>query len=222
MLNLVQKIDPRHTALIVVDVQHDFCSPGGYMDQEGLPLSMVKGMLPNLQSLVSGAAQAGVPRIFFQSNYATTANWYLSPAWLDRARRSNPRGGHIDYAVCQEGSWGFELLEEIRPSGKDDEITIKKHRYSGFIGTELDLILRSRGIRTVVMTGVATNVCVESTAREAFMRDYFVVMASDCCATYSEEEQQATIQNISQYFGQVVTSEEVLGLWRAGKTVSTT
>lgn len=216
MNDLRDKLDPRRSAVIVIDVQNDFCSPDGYMHREGHPLGMVGGMIPNLQALLRGAALAGVPRIFFQANYATKFNWYLSPVWLERARRSNPQGGHLDYAVCEEGAWGFEIIDDVRPNGADDEIVLKKHRYSGFVGTELDLILRSRSIESVIVTGVATNVCVESTARDAFMRDYHVVMPSDCCATYSDAEQDATLANIRQYFGLVVASKEVLDVWSEG------
>lgn len=115
--------------------------------------------------------------------------------------------------MCQQGDWGFELCPGIGPQNSSHEIIIRKHRYSGFVNTELDLILRSRGIQTVVMTGVATNVCVESTARDAFMRDYFVVLLQDCCATYSKEEQEATLKNIDTYFGEVVSSKELAALW---------
>lgn len=214
MGDLADRLDPSKTAVIIIDVQNDFCSPGGYMHRENQPLDMVQQMLPNLKTLLSGAKDAGVPRIFFQANYATDYNWYLSPVWLERARRSNPKGGHVDYAVCEEGAWGFEIVDGLQPTGAADEIVMKKHRYSGFVGTELDLVLRSRGIETVVMTGVATNVCVESTSRDAFMRDYHVVLLSDCSATYSEMEQQATLANIRQYFGEVVESTDVLAIWQ--------
>lgn len=107
----------------------------------------------------------------------------------------------------------MELVESIRPQNSADEIALKKHRYRGFVNTELDLILRSREIKTVIMTGVATNVCVESTARDAFMGGYFVVMPSDCCATYSDAEQEATLANMRQYFGQVVRVDEVIASW---------
>jgi ureidoacrylate peracid hydrolase len=219
MGDLTQRLDPFRTAVIVIDVQNDFCSPGGYMDREGHPLHLVQEMLPNLKALLDGAKEARVPRIFFQANYATQYNWYLSPVWLERARRSNPNGGHVDYAVCEEGAWGFNIVDGLQPTGAKDEIVLKKHRYSAFIGTELDLILRSRGIQTVVVTGVATNVCVESTARDAFMRDYHVVLLSDCSATYSDAEHQATLANIRQYFGEVLTSPDVLDVW-GNETVS--
>lgn len=207
------KVAPKRTAVLVVDVQNDFCSPDGYMDREGHELRMVKEMLPRLRSFLGGAEQAGVPAIYFQANYASSGNWYLSPVWLDRAARVNRAGGHIESPVCSEGDWGFDLVDGIAPRDPQRDLILKKHRYSGFVNTELDLVLRSKQIQTVVVTGVATNVCVESTARDAFMRDYFVVMAEDCCATYSDEEQLSTVRNIQKYFGIVTDSTTVLSSW---------
>lgn len=207
------KVAPERTALVVVDVQNDFCSPGGYMDREGADLGMVKAMLPRLRAFLEGAEQAGVPTIFFQANYASPGDWYMSPTWLDRAARANPAGGHIEFPVCAEGDWGFDLVDGIGPRDQQRDLILKKHRYSGFVNTELDLVLRSKQIRTVVVTGVATNVCVESTARDAFMRDYFVVLAEDCCAAYSDDEQLATVRNIQDYFGVVTESATVMRSW---------
>src|SRR5262249_59917777 len=99
----------------------------------------------------------------------------------------------------------------IRP--RPDEIVVTKHRYGAFEGTDLDLILRSLGIRSVIMTGVATNVCVETTARQAFMKDYYVVFAGDCCAGYSQVLHDSTLVNIDRFFGQVVTASQITACW---------
>ena len=90
-----------------------------------------------------------------------------------------------------------------------------KHRYGAFESTDLDLVLRSQGIRTVIMTGVATNVCVETTARQAFLRDYYVVFTNDCTATYDQAMHEATLRNIDAFFGQVVGAEEIANCWPA-------
>jgi ureidoacrylate peracid hydrolase len=90
---------------------------------------------------------------------------------------------------------------------------ITKHRFSAFHDTDLDLVLRSHGIRSVVLTGVATNVCVETSAREAFVRDYYVTFISDGTATYSPEEQEATLRTIDRYFGRVVPMADVIQIW---------
>jgi ureidoacrylate peracid hydrolase len=90
---------------------------------------------------------------------------------------------------------------------------VTKHRYSGFVGTELDMVLRSHGIKTVVMTGEATNVCVETTARDAFMRDYYVAFVSDCTASGSQAAHDATLVTMGRHFGTVLTSDDIVSTW---------
>jgi ureidoacrylate peracid hydrolase len=92
---------------------------------------------------------------------------------------------------------------------------VTKHRYSGFVGTDLDLILRSHHTRSVIMTGEATNVCVETTARDAFMHDYFVAFVSDCTAATVKAAHEATLYTIGKHFGKVLTASEVIGAWAA-------
>jgi ureidoacrylate peracid hydrolase len=96
------------------------------------------------------------------------------------------------------------------------EVIVRKHRYSGFINTDLDLILRSRGVRSLIMTGVATSVCVDSTARDGFMRDYHVVYVEDCMsnALPTDELHRATLDIARRFFGLVVTSQEIMAIWR--------
>jgi ureidoacrylate peracid hydrolase len=91
---------------------------------------------------------------------------------------------------------------------------VTKHRYSAFYNTDLDSILRSNGIRTIVLTGVATNVCVETTAREGFVRDYYVVLVSDGTATYSAQDHEATLRNIDRFFGEVATIADIVSVWK--------
>lgn len=196
-------------ALIVVDAVNDFCSPGGYADREGLDIQPAQAAVPRIRRLLRDGRGRLDTRVFIRPVYGTGANWYLSEAWLERAARANPSGGHNRYPVCAPGSWGAEFVPglEVDPGG---DLVVVKHRYSAFFGTELDLVLRARGVRTVLLAGVATNVCVESTARDAFFRDYHVVLVEDACAAYSAEEHAAAILNIRRWFGQVATVEEVL------------
>ena len=91
---------------------------------------------------------------------------------------------------------------------------ITKHRYSAFLGTNLDLILRSRGIRSLLISGVGTNVCVESTLRDGYMRDYYIVLLEDCVGATDRELHEATLKNVSLHFGAVSNSNEVRKLWK--------
>jgi len=211
MLNTLQlKVKPVHCAILLVDVQNDFCAEGGAMDREGNDLSMAQAMVSRLERLVEAARSAGVRCVWIKNVYNTGPNFYLSEVWLEQAARTR-NGLYVHDPVCQAGEWNGDFYR-IRPN--PDEVVVIKHRYGAFESTDLDLVLRSQGIRTVIMTGVATNVCVETTARQAFMRDYYVVFTSDCTATYSQQAHDMTLQNIGKFFGQVVTSEEVMTCWQ--------
>jgi len=201
---VAEKVEASHTAMLIVDVQRDFCAPEGAFAQLGRDLTRIDSMLPRLQGLVASARQADVMLIFLR--YTQTP---LTESEVHLEQRSR---GRADIPYCREGSPGAEFYSVLPEQG---DAVVTKHRYSGFIHTDLDVILRSRGIRTLVMTGVATNGCVEATARDGFMHDYYIVFVDDCAATYIEELHQATLTNIRDASGVVVTGEELSSLWAA-------
>jgi ureidoacrylate peracid hydrolase len=202
---LAEKVHPANAALVVVDVQNDFCHDEGAFARMGRDVEPLRAMVPRLQELIDAAREASVPVIFlaYTQNDATESDVLVE-------QRSRGRAG-LPY--CREGTFGVELYE-VAP--KPGEPVIAKHRYSGFIGTELDVILRSTGRRTLVMTGIATNGCVEATARDGFMHDYYIVLVDDCCACYSAELHQATLTNCRDAWGVVATSDDLLGIWGSG------
>jgi len=208
---LAEKTDPGHAALLIVDVQNDFCADNGAMHKEGRDLGLVQAMVPRLAHFIGEARAAGVPVVWIRNLYNRTPNWYLSEVWLEQAERRR-RGLYVERPVCQPDDWSGDFYQ-VRP--RPEDVIVTKHRFGAFENTDLELVLRSRGIRTVIMTGVATNVCVETTARQAFLKDYYVVFTSDCTATYSEPEHDAALANIDNYFGQVVPSSDVVACWRA-------
>ena len=208
---LAEKVRPEHCAVLIVDVQNDFCAEGGAMHREGRDLSMVKTMVPRLAALVDAARAAHVPLIWIRNVYNTGPNWYLSEVWLEQAHRRR-RGAYLTIPVCEPGEWNGDFFA-IKPL--PDEVIVTKHRYGAFESSDLDLVLRSRGIRTVIMTGVATNVCVETTARQAFLRDYYVVFVDDCTATYDPADHDATLRNIDAFFGEVVSADALRACWPA-------
>lgn len=203
LLELEQKVRPAHTAVLVVDVQNDFCAPGGYWDTTGTDIQPVQRMVQRLVRFLDAARRAGVHVIFIQAIYDEP---YRSPVQKERHIR---RFGSV-LETCQSGTWGAEFYE-VKPAA--GEIVVRKHRYSAFHGTELDLVLRSQGIRTLVLTGVATNVCVESTAREGFMRDHYVVLVDDCTAARTEAFHRSAVANIEAFFGVVVPAEALARCW---------
>ena len=205
-----QKSEASHTALIVIDMQNDFCAEGGMMHSEGLDVSSVQSMAERLPNLIECARSAGVFVVFVKNVYSTPGNWYLSDAWLEQAERKR-KGSYTERSVCAPESWNGDFYGNIRPL--DSEPIVTKHRFSAFYNTDLDTILRSNGIKTVVATGVATNVCVETTVRDAFVRDYYVLVVEDGTGTYSPEEHDYSLRTIDRYFGEVVSQDQLIKLW---------
>ena len=210
LAELDQKLRPAHTALIVIDVQNDFCADDGVMAIEGAEVAASQAMADRLPPLISAARAAGALVVFVRNVYSTEHNYYLSDVWLEQAARARA-GSYTQRPMCEPGSWGGDYYGDLRPEPGDAEVI--KHRFNAFINTDLDTILRANGIRTIVMTGVATNVCVESTARDGFMRDYYVAFTRDGTAAYAEEDHQATLRNIDRFFGQVVDIADVQAVW---------
>lgn len=191
--------DPRHTALVVVDMQNDFCNPADFPDS--VP------MLPRLQRFIADARGAGVRVIFTQAVHDETND---TEVW--KTRRQPHRKD-----IVATGSVGAEFHPEFQP--RDGDVVIVKYRYSAFIGTPLELNLRAMGIQTLLMTGIATNVCVESTLRDAFQRDFYVVLVEDCCASAACELHDGTIANVRRQFGGLVaTSDQVVEAWESDRT----
>lgn len=200
--NLKGKVDPKSSALIVVDVQNDFCHPEGAFAKKGVETKHMAAIAPALNRLIAGAKKAGAPVIYIKTEHS---RWTNSPAWLER---STEKAGP---PVCVRGTWGTDFFK-VQP--KDDDYIVIKHRYSAFQDTDLDCILRSLDIKTLIMTGVATNVCVESTARHGLMKNYKIVFVSDCAGTATIEEHEASLYNMKTYFGTVASSEEIIKAWK--------
>lgn len=201
MNELEQLLTAGRPALLVVDVQNDYCHPEGALGQAGCDVSGVAEMMPQLHRLLKEARKRDIPLVFIQTFHEDATD---SEAWTTRSAGKSAQ-------VCRRGSWGAEFFEVAPLPG---EIVVNKHRYSAFIHTRLDSVLRTLKIDTLLITGVSTNVCVESTARDGFMLDYHIVLLKDACAAYSHEAHEMTLANIQDYFGTVAGTGEVIGLWR--------
>jgi ureidoacrylate peracid hydrolase len=198
-------------ALIVIDMQNAYASKGGYLDLAGFDVSKTKPIINNINNSVEAAREAGVQIVWFQNgwdkNYVEAGgpgspNWYKSNAL--KTMRSQPE---MKKNLLTRGSWDYDFVDELHPKEKD--IVLSKPRYSGFFNTPLDSVLRSRGIRYLILTGIATNVCVESTLRDGFFLEYFGIMLED--ATYQagpEFAQQASVFNVETFFGWVSSHTE--------------
>lgn len=204
LLSLAEKVDPAHAAVIVVDVQNDFCADGGFFQQTGQDVSRIQAMVPTLAQFIEHGRRAGLPIIFIRAIYD---DLYLSAPMRERNKR---KGWETPRLVTD--SWGADFYL-VKPEPHDPIVV--KHRYSAFAGTELDLVLRNLAVKTLIMTGVATNVCVESTARDGYFLNYYVVLVENCCASTRESLHRATLDNVDENFGVVCASPEVVAAWDA-------
>ncbi|CAI0763661.1 Peroxyureidoacrylate/ureidoacrylate amidohydrolase RutB [Serratia entomophila] len=197
---------PQETALIVVDMQNAYASQGGYLDLAGFDVSATAPVIANIKRAIRAARAAGIRVIFFQNGWDNqyveaggqgSPNWHKSNALKTMRRRPELMG-----KLLAKGGWDYQLVDELQPQPGD--IVLPKPRYSGFFNTQLDSLLRCYGIHHLVFTGIATNVCVESTLRDGFFLEYFGVVLAD--ATHQAGPafaQQAALYNIETFFGWV-------------------
>ena len=178
----VVRLDPRRTAVLVVDMLNDFCKPGGAM------------VLPRYERLISpqrtiiGAARE---------------TWAPVRSNVQRDREFLKRTPH-----CVEGSWGARVIDDL--DARTEDIFVIKRRYSGFFNTDLDLTLRDLEINTVIVMGVVTNICVRSTVHDAFFHGYHVVVPEDAVAATGPREQESSLYDIATHFGIVSDSRSVV------------
>lgn len=199
-------INLKETAIIVVDMQNAYATKDGYLDRAGFDISSTGPVIQQTAKVLDVARNAGMPVVYFQNGWDPeyteaggpgSPNWYKSNALKTMRKQPELMG-----TLLAKGTWDYEMVEELAPQPGD--IIIPKTRYSGFYNTNLDSMLRSRGIKTLVFTGIATNVCVESTLRDGFFLEYFGVVLAD--ATHqagSDAIQQASLYNIETFFGWV-------------------
>ncbi|ASV21060.1 pyrimidine utilization protein B [Klebsiella sp. 10982] len=197
---------PQQSALIVVDMQNAYASQGGYLDLAGFDVSATRPVIDNINTAVAAARAAGMLIIWFQNGWDDqyveaggpgSPNYHKSNALKTMRQRPELQG-----KLLAKGGWDYQLVDELTPL--EGDIVLPKPRYSGFFNTPLDSILRSRGIRHLVFTGIATNVCVESTLRDGFFLEYFGIVLED--ATHQAGPafaQQAALFNIETFFGWV-------------------
>ena len=206
LTGLSEIVEPAHTAVLVIDMQNDFCAPGGHTEANlGKDVADCQAAVAPIERLVASARRAGAPVVWIKADYDRA---YLSPPIH---ARQVARG--VAEAYCVSGTWGAAFY---RVSPADGDLVIEKHRHSAFIGTPLDRVLRDRGIRTVVVAGVQTHVCVESSLRDASARGYYVVVPGDCVGSFDRDLHDKTLRCVEMHFGDVVDSAELLARWRRG------
>ena len=206
-------IDLARTAVIVVDMQNAFVSPGGMFDEAGYDISGAPACIANNARLLPALRAAGVKIVYLKMSYTAdysdsggpgSPNYHKELGLVLMQAKPENWGKYVT-----EDTWDEEVVEEIAPQPGD--IVVRKQRYSGFAGTNLDMILKTHGIRYCLYTGVATNVCVQFTLVHGYLLDYWPVLVADACSNSGPRHNQtATEWNVENALGWVTTTSEVL------------
>jgi ureidoacrylate peracid hydrolase len=207
------QIDPDRTAFIIVDMQNAFATEGGMFDRVGQDISAAKAVIQSIGTTAQAARAAGIKVIYLVHEYAAdmsdsggpgSPNWYKEFGLVAMNRNPRYRGKFLI-----KGSWDAAIVDDLKPQPGD--IVIGKSRYSGFRGTNLDVVLKTYNIRYVLFTGIATNICVESTLRDAYFLDYWPILVSDGTNNAGPPiTQEATLWNVEALFGWVTTSGDLV------------
>ena len=203
LVGLPAVVEPAHTAILVIDVQNDFCADGGHT-QTNLKkdVAACQAVAAPIMDLVAAGRSAGALIVWVRADYD---HRYLPPPILAKQRQKG-----ISSAYCVAGTWGAAFYQ-VSPT--DGDYVIDKHRHSAFAGTELDQILRDRGIASLIVTGVQTHVCVESTLRDGSARGYYIVVPGDCVGSFDRELHDTTLRSVDMHFGEVTTGATLIDLW---------
>ena len=217
-------VEPASTAIVVVDMQNDFGAEGGMFDRAGIPISGIQAVVEPTARVLTAARSAGIQIVYLKMEFEpdlSDAGGHEAPNFVrhrrlgvgDPVQAPNGREGKI----LIKDTWNTEILSQLVPL--EGDIVVSKHRFSGFFETDLDEILRERGITSLIFTGCTTSVCVESTLRDAFFRDYHCLLLEDCTAEpiggdLGRSNHEASVLVIEALFGWVSESAALTGALR--------
>lgn len=208
-----QSVNPAETAVLVIDVQNDFVDDNGRVGRSGADMRPLREATSEINRLITAARAAGARVFYIAVEHGPKVD--LPPYQARYARR----GMTPDDILCHEGAWGAELYSALLPPA-NGEPKLVKHGYDAFQIPELEKALRESGIRTVVVTGVVTELCVNATAISAFERGFFPVVPRETTATNEPDAARAALDSIERWYGDVVSAAELIDAWRAVKTGS--
>ena len=210
------ELDPARTALLVIDMQNDFCKPEGFFAGAGHDVSTCQAAVDRTRRLVEEVRPLGIPVFWSRSINPEPPRYRLPPLRFRAPRESVEFVESVGGTNCfVPGSWGAEIVDDLHPAPGD--VVIDKPRYDVFHRTPLEEELRSRGLDTLAVAGVTTNCCVETTARDGFIRDFAMLVLSDCVAAFGNEWDlhEASLRNLALFFAVVATADDFVDDLRA-------
>ncbi|MBT8445888.1 MAG: isochorismatase family protein [Gammaproteobacteria bacterium] len=210
----LEPLELEKSALLVIDLQNGFCHEDGTLGQSGLDVGRISAVIPTLRSVIEQCRAAGMPVLWtLQEHFQTDRR---------RARKAlQPHTAKRKGVVALAGTWDAAIVDELADLADDPSLIIRKHRFGGFYETRLDIVLEQLGIQHLFVTGATTNACVETTVREAYLRDYDVIAIEDCIAGVRPEWEATALEVWRQYFAITCSAEELrdwLNEQRAPKT----
>jgi ureidoacrylate peracid hydrolase len=207
------EVDFKKSAIVVVDMQNAFASKGGMLDITRVDITDAPRVIRTIRSVLDAARENSVAVVYLRMAYkpdlsdsggSNSPNFHKELAMTLMCSRPELKG-----KVLTEGTWDAEIVDDLAPQPGD--LLITKTRYSGFAGTPLDSQLRMRGIQYLFFAGIATNVCVESTLRDAYFHDYWPILLRDAAMPAGPPAaHEATLFNVESFFGWTVTSQELI------------
>ena len=220
------RVDPARTAVIVVDMQNDFATPGGMFDRAGIDIKPIQATVDPIGRVLHATRSARMPivslKMAFQADLSDSSR-PDGPTWVKHMPlgvgepTTAPDGSPSRILI--RGTWNTDIVDELQPQA--DDAVIYKNRYSGFFNTDLETTLRDRGVETLIVVGATTSVCVESTVRDAVFRDLHCVVLEDCTAepiAYDapRSNHEATLLTLELLFASIATSDALLAALAAG------
>lgn len=203
--------DPEKSAVVIVDMQNFDISPGGLFDLTDVDTTHGQKVIAPIKALSAAARSAKLPVIYTKNVIPRDpvlwpdedSPWYQKGDY--RKFKSDPA---LQRGACIDGNWGAEIVDELAPAAGD--LVVEKSCYSGFVNTDLDVILRRKGVRYLFLTGIGTPTCVEATARDAYFREYWPILISDCCGAILRETHEQALFAIKRRYGWATTSADLL------------
>ncbi|WP_321389547.1 isochorismatase family cysteine hydrolase [Emcibacter sp.] len=196
------ELEPEKTALVIVDMQNVFCAPGALVE-----VPEARDIVPNINSLTTAARAAGMPVVWLRhtSDKDTEQGW---PVFFRFGMTPDRKDAYLD--AMSLGAEGHQIYSGLEVA--DSDLIVDKRRFSGFApgSSTLDTVLRERGIDNIIITGTLSNVCCESTARDAYFLNYGIIFPSDANACLSDDEHNATLVNMHSFFGDVRSTDDIL------------